>query len=108
MFLLFGLKRMDVFSLGDLGIQRGQAVIAGRDVGKLKSGGKGKWKYMSEEDMIKHSEPFRPYRSTFLLLYLSARLAPCLKFCLSFLEGNKTLHYWARSYCSSDLYMFSF
>ncbi|KAH0602435.1 uncharacterized protein H6S33_008774 [Morchella sextelata] len=66
MFLLFGLKRMDVFSLGDLGIQRGQAVIAGRDVGKLKSGGKGKWKYMSEADMIKHSEPFRPYRSLYM------------------------------------------
>lgn len=87
MFLMFGLKRMDVFSLGDLGIQRGQAVIAGRDVGKLKSGGKGKWKYMSEEDMIKHSEPFRPYRSTFLLLYFFVRLPPCLS--LSFLEGNK-------------------
>ncbi|KAI5840849.1 DNA glycosylase [Morchella snyderi] len=66
MFLVFGLKRMDVFSLGDLGIQRGQAVIAGRDVGKLKSGGKGKWKYMSEEDMIKHSKPFRPYRSLYM------------------------------------------
>ncbi|RPB07833.1 DNA glycosylase [Morchella conica CCBAS932] len=66
MFLMFGLKRMDVFSLGDLGIQRGQAVIAGRDVGKLKNGGKGKWKYMSEEDMIKHSEPFRPYRSLYM------------------------------------------
>lgn len=55
---------MDVFSLGDLGIQRGQAVIAGRDVNKLKSAGKGKWKYMSEADMMKNSEPFKPYRST--------------------------------------------
>lgn len=64
MFLMFGLKRMDVFSLGDLGIQRGQAVIAGRNVNKLKSAGKGKWKYMSEADMIKNSEPFKPYRST--------------------------------------------
>lgn len=62
MFLMFGLKRTDVFSLGDLGIQRGQAVIAGRDVNKLKSA-KGKWKYMSEADMIRNSEPFKPYRS---------------------------------------------
>lgn len=66
MFLMFGLKRMDVFSLGDLGIQRGQAILAGRDVRKLKSGGKGKWKYMSEQDMTKHSEPFRPYRSLYM------------------------------------------
>lgn len=66
MFLMFGLKRMDVFSLSDLGIQRGQAVIAGRDVDKLKTSGKGKWKYMSEGDMIEHSKPFSPYRSTFL------------------------------------------
>lgn len=48
MFACFGLKRMDVFSLGDLGVQRGMAVFVGRDVAKLKAKG-GKWKYMSEQ-----------------------------------------------------------
>jgi DNA-3-methyladenine glycosylase II len=38
------------------------AVYVGKDVAKLKKGGKGKWKYMSEEDMVKHSEKFAPYR----------------------------------------------
>ncbi|KAL7274536.1 3-methyladenine DNA glycosylase [Rhizina undulata] len=71
MFLFFALKRMDVFSTGDLGIQRGMAAFMGRDVGKLKTAAKGakgggKWKYMSEADMIKHSEKFRPYRSLFM------------------------------------------
>ncbi|KAF3936645.1 hypothetical protein ABW19_dt0204818 [Dactylella cylindrospora] len=65
MFLLFGLKRTDVFATGDLGIQRGMAIMAGKDVNKLKYAkeGKGKWKYMSEEDMVRLSEPFKPYRS---------------------------------------------
>ena len=33
----------------------------GRDVAKLKNKG-GKWKYMSEEDMLKISAKFAPYR----------------------------------------------
>ncbi|CAZ79336.1 unnamed protein product [Tuber melanosporum] len=66
MFLMFGLKRMDVFSTGDLGIQRGMAAHFGKDVAKLKSGGKGKWKYMSETDMLRLSEGFKPYRSLFM------------------------------------------
>ncbi|PWW78899.1 DNA glycosylase [Tuber magnatum] len=66
MFLMFGLKRMDVFSTGDLGIQRGMAAHFGRDVAKPKAGGKGKWKYMSEEDMLRLSERFRPFRSLFM------------------------------------------
>lgn len=66
MFLMFGLKRMDVFSTGDLGIQRGMASHFGKNVAKLKAGGKGKWKYMSEEDMLRLSEGFRPYRSLFM------------------------------------------
>ncbi|RPA97936.1 DNA glycosylase [Choiromyces venosus 120613-1] len=66
MFLMFGLKRMDVFSTGDLGIQRGMAAHFGKDVAKLKSGGKGKWKYMSEADMLRLSEGFKPYRSLFM------------------------------------------
>lgn len=66
MFMCFGLKRMDVFSTGDLGVQRGMAAFAGRDVGKLKAKGGGKWKYMSEKDMLEGAEVFRPYRSLFM------------------------------------------
>lgn len=65
MFACFGLKRMDVFSLGDLGVQRGMAAFVGRDVAKLKSKG-GKWKYMSEQDMKELSDKFAPYRSLFM------------------------------------------
>jgi DNA-3-methyladenine glycosylase II len=71
MFACFGLKRMDVLSTGDLGVQRGMARFYGKDVGKAKKGGKdgkkgGKWKYMSEEEMLERSEVFRPYRSLFM------------------------------------------
>ncbi|KAI1763979.1 DNA glycosylase [Hypoxylon sp. FL1150] len=65
MFACFGLKRMDVFSLGDLGVQRGMAAFVGRDVAKLKNKG-GKWKYMSEAEMKEISEKFAPYRSVFM------------------------------------------
>lgn len=65
MFACFGLKRMDVFSLGDLGVQRGMAAFTGRDVAKLRSKG-GKWKYMSEQDMVALSDKFAPYRSLFM------------------------------------------
>lgn len=67
MFACFGLKRMDVFSTGDLGVQRGMAAFAGRDVSKLKAkGGGNKWKYMSEQDMLDMAAPFSPYRSVFM------------------------------------------
>lgn len=65
MFAFFALKRMNVFSLGDLGIQRGMAAFVGRDVAKLKNKG-GKWKYMSEQDMVELSDKFKPYRSLFM------------------------------------------
>ncbi|XXH03575.1 hypothetical protein Hte_009980 [Hypoxylon texense] len=65
MFACFGLKRMDVFSLGDLGVQRGMAAFVGRDVAKLKGKG-GKWKYMSENEMREIAERFAPYRSVFM------------------------------------------
>ncbi|RDL38059.1 uncharacterized protein BP5553_05492 [Venustampulla echinocandica] len=65
MFACFGLKRMDVFSTGDLGVQRGMAALAGKDVGKLKGKG-GKWKYMNEKDMEEMAEKFKPYRSVFM------------------------------------------
>ncbi|OAA33369.1 DNA glycosylase [Moelleriella libera RCEF 2490] len=67
MFACFGLKRMDVFSVGDLGVQRGMAAFVGRDVAKLKSKG-GKWKYMSEKEMLEISDKFTPYRSLFMWL----------------------------------------
>ena len=35
----------------------------GRDVSKLKAKGGGKWKYMSEKEMLEVSEKFAPYRS---------------------------------------------
>jgi DNA-3-methyladenine glycosylase II len=66
MFACFALKRMDVFSLGDLGVQRGMAAFVGRDVGRLKAKGGGKWKYMGEKEMEEISERFRPYRSLFM------------------------------------------
>ncbi|PGG95828.1 DNA-3-methyladenine glycosylase II [Blastomyces parvus] len=62
MFSCFGLKRMDVFSTGDLGVQRGMAAFVGRDVGKLKAKGGGKFKYMSEKEMVEIAAPFSPYR----------------------------------------------
>ncbi|TWU72477.1 3-methyladenine DNA glycosylase [Metarhizium rileyi] len=67
MFACFGLKRMDVFSVGDLGVQRGMAAFVGKDVAKLKSKG-GKWKYMSEKEMLELSKKFAPYRSLFMWL----------------------------------------
>ncbi|KAF9781951.1 hypothetical protein IL306_012566 [Fusarium sp. DS 682] len=66
MFACFGLKRMDVFSLGDLGVQRGMAAFVGRDIAKLKAKGGGKWKYMSEQDMTELSNKFSPFRSLFM------------------------------------------
>jgi DNA-3-methyladenine glycosylase II len=63
MFACFALKRMDIFSLGDLGVQRGMAAFVGRDVARLKAKGGGKWKYMAEKEMAELSERFRPFRS---------------------------------------------
>lgn len=65
MFACFALKRMDVFSTGDLGVQRGMAAFMGRDVAKLKGKG-GKWKYMSEQEMVEISDRFKPYRTLFM------------------------------------------
>ena len=70
MFLIFGLRRSDVFSTGDLGIQRGMAAFLGRNVSALKSAKRGaesnkKWKYLSEDEMLRESARFKPYRSRF-------------------------------------------
>lgn len=79
MFACFSLKRMDVFSTGDLGVQygscsqtrlmkrliqfrRGMAAWLGKDVKKIKAKGGGKWKYMPEHDMLEISAKFSPYR----------------------------------------------
>jgi DNA-3-methyladenine glycosylase II len=63
MFAFFALKRMDIFSTGDLGVQRGVAKYMGRDVNKLKNkGSKSKWKYATEAEMLATAEPFTPYR----------------------------------------------
>ncbi|RMZ81045.1 hypothetical protein DV738_g2485, partial [Chaetothyriales sp. CBS 135597] len=66
MFACFGLKRMDILSTGDLGVQRGMAAYFGKDVKKLKAKGGGKWKYMSEQDMLDKSAKYAPYRSLFM------------------------------------------
>lgn len=78
MFCCFGLKRADVFSTGDLGVQRGIAAYIGKDVAKLKAKGGGKWKYLSEREMLEVAERFRPYRYVFgTLLFLTRFL--CLR-----------------------------
>ncbi|KAL8766455.1 MAG: hypothetical protein Q9209_006749 [Squamulea sp. 1 TL-2023] len=66
MFACFALKRTDIFSTGDLGVQRGMAAFMGKNVQKLKANKGGKWKYMSESDMLQHAEKFAPYRSLFM------------------------------------------
>ncbi|CAD6450832.1 67dc3336-bb03-4391-b3bd-2d1ea3da9e3f [Sclerotinia trifoliorum] len=71
MFACFALKRLDVFSTGDLGVQRGMAALLGKDVEKLKRAGRGakgggKWKYMGEKEMEEMAEKFSPYRSIFM------------------------------------------
>jgi DNA-3-methyladenine glycosylase II len=38
------------------------AAFVGRDVSKLKAKGGGKWKYMSEKEMLEIAERFAPYR----------------------------------------------
>ncbi|KAJ5320372.1 hypothetical protein PENANT_c010G00932 [Penicillium antarcticum] len=66
MFACFALKRIDVFSTGDLGVQRGCAAFVGRDVNKIKGKGGGKFKYMSETEMLELATKFAPYRSLFM------------------------------------------
>jgi DNA-3-methyladenine glycosylase II len=42
--------------------RRGCAAFVGRDVSKLKGKGGGKFKYMSEKDMLELAAKFAPYR----------------------------------------------
>lgn len=46
-------------------IRRGCATFTGRDVTKLKGKGGGKFKYMSEKDMLELAAKFSPYRYVF-------------------------------------------
>lgn len=45
------------------------ASLAGRDISKLKAKGGGKWKYMSEKDMLEMAEKFAPYRYVYYSIY---------------------------------------
>ncbi|KAL5363657.1 DNA glycosylase [Aspergillus floccosus] len=72
MFACFALKRIDVFSTGDLGVQRGCAAFMGKDVSKLKAKGGGKFKYMAEKDMLELAAKFAPYRHGVSPVYLDA------------------------------------
>ncbi|KAI1002564.1 hypothetical protein K3495_g5633 [Podosphaera aphanis] len=65
MFACFGLKQFDIFSTGDLGVQRGMALLSGKNVDELKKNG-GKWKYMHEKEMEEMANKFKPYRSVFM------------------------------------------
>jgi DNA-3-methyladenine glycosylase II len=78
MFMCFALKRMDVFSRGDLGVQRGVAAYCGRDVKRLKTSGKGKEKYISEREMVEVAGRFRPYRWVSLFFFFFSSLSPFL------------------------------
>ena len=42
------------------------AALLGKDVKKLRNKG-GKWKYMSEKDMLDYAENFAPYRYAMLV-----------------------------------------
>ncbi|KAI4208592.1 MAG: hypothetical protein LQ346_000102 [Caloplaca aetnensis] len=42
------------------------AALMGKNVHRLKANKGGKWKYMSENEMLQHSAKFAPYRSLFM------------------------------------------
>lgn len=57
------LKLIAILSEALTTCRRGMAAYMGRDVSKLKAKGGGKWKYMSEQDMLDIASHFSPYRS---------------------------------------------
>lgn len=63
MFLVFSLKRPDVISLTDIGVQRGMALFFTGTAKPISIKPSARFKYMSEADMIRHSEPWKPFRS---------------------------------------------
>lgn len=64
MFACFCLKRTDIFSTQDIGIQRGMAILLGRNVAELRKTS-GKWRYITEKEMEDMANKFRPYRYAF-------------------------------------------
>ncbi|BFZ57170.1 3-methyladenine DNA glycosylase [Savitreella phatthalungensis] len=68
MFLMFSLKRLDVVSYGDIGIQRGMAWWLGKNpLNKSshvpKHEARGKFKFVSQREMDDLSDSWRPFRS---------------------------------------------
>ena len=63
MFLMFSLKRWDVLSVGDIGIQRGMSYWLGRNPKDKSKHHKGKCKYLTEAEMHLLADTWRPYRS---------------------------------------------
>lgn len=51
-----------MFGYGTDHVRRGCATFIGKDVSKLKGKGGGKFKYMSEKDMLELAARFAPYR----------------------------------------------
>ncbi|KAL4889056.1 3-methyladenine DNA glycosidase [Aspergillus ambiguus] len=88
MFACFALKRIDVFSTGDLGVQRGCAAFMGKDVSKLKAKGGGKFKYMAEKEMLELAARFAPYR---YVAYLP--IGRCLRGAVSYVRC-RSLFMW--------------
>lgn len=43
-------------------LRRGIAALVGRNIKGIKAKGGGKWKYMTEQDMLSISAKFAPYR----------------------------------------------
>lgn len=54
--------------------RRGMATYMGRDTSKLKAKG-GKWKYMSEAEMLSIASKFSPYRCVHLRFFSSLSAA---------------------------------
>ena len=65
MFLMFSLKRLDVLSYGDIGIQRGMSYWLGKDARDKSSHvvKGGKFKFVSQTEMDELSDTWRPFRS---------------------------------------------
>ena len=67
------------------------AAFMGKDVKKLKAKGGGKWKYMSEQDMLSHSDKFAPYRWVTELLYNIVHITEVWQECIYvvYVEGRR-------------------
>lgn len=63
MFLMFSLKRTDVLSTRDIGLQRGMSYWSGRNPKDKSTHHKGAHKYLTVAEMTELTDPWRPYRS---------------------------------------------